>query len=113
MMQAASVGSNWYAKKQTVDLATGQTSAAALLEGDQPLTWMPDGRHVFVARVDDNTASFFRVDIFSGQRELWKQIRPADPAGLLGLSGFYVTPSGNAYTYNEEHTLSALYLYSK
>jgi predicted Ser/Thr protein kinase len=113
VIQAASVGSNWYAKKQIVDLATGQTSAAALLEGDEPLIWAPDGRHVFVARVADNTASIFRVDIFSGQRELWKQIRPADPAGLLYLSGFYVTPSGNAYAYNEQHTLSALYLYSK
>lgn len=113
VIQAANVGSNWYAKKQIVDLATGQTSAAALLEGDVPLIWAPDGRHVFVARVDDNTASIFRVDIFSGQRELWKEIRPADPAGLLGLSGFYVTPSGNAYTYNEQHMLSALYIYSK
>jgi eukaryotic-like serine/threonine-protein kinase len=113
LIQAASVGSDWYAKKRIVDLVTGKTSAAALIEGDEPLIWAPDGRHVFVARVEDNTASIFRVDIFSGQRELWKQIRPADPAGLLYLSAFYVTSSGNAYAYNEQHTLSALYLYSK
>ncbi len=113
VIQAASVGSNWYAKKQIVDLATGQTSAAALIEGDEPLTWASDGRHVFVARIGENTASIFCVDIFSGQRELWKEIRPADPTGLLHISDLYLTPSGNAYAYNEHPTLSSLYIYSK
>jgi hypothetical protein len=38
---------------------------------------------------------------------------PNDPAGTLSLSHFYVTPSGNAYAYNAECVLSALYVYSQ
>jgi eukaryotic-like serine/threonine-protein kinase len=100
-------------KWQVIDLATSQARPAALLEGDEPLQWEQDDRHVFVAHEGDNEATIFRVDVFSGQREVWKQIRPGDSAGLLGVSRFYVTPSGNAYTYNTNHILSSLYIYSK
>jgi eukaryotic-like serine/threonine-protein kinase len=113
VIEAASVGSDWYAKKQIIDLATGQARAVALIEGDIPLTWGTDGRHVFVAHEGNNEATIFRVDVFSGQREVWKQIQPGDLAGLMGVSRFYVTPSGNAYTYNTSHILSSLYIYSK
>jgi len=40
-------------------------------------------------------------------------IRPADPAGLLSIGRFYVTPSGNAYAYGATRYLSALYTYSQ
>jgi len=53
------------------------------------------------------------VDAFTGQREVWKQVRPNDPAGTLSLSHFYVTPSGNAYAYNAERVFSALYVYAQ
>jgi hypothetical protein len=60
----------------------------------------------------DESTTIFRVDAFTGRREIWKQIRPNDPAGALSLSHFYVTPSGNAYAYNAERVLSALSVYS-
>ena len=113
VLEGPGVGNSWHLEWQVIDIATGQARPAALVLGDEPLEWEQDGKHVFVAREGDNEATIFRVDVFSGQREVWKQIRPEDPTGLLGMSRFSVTPSGNAYTYNTNHILSSLYIYSK
>ena len=96
-----------------VELATGKVRPAPLLQGDQPADWDQDGSHVFVVRKGDAEATIYRVDVASGKREVWKQIRPADPAGILSLRGFFVTPSGNAYTYSAGRALSSLYVYSQ
>jgi hypothetical protein len=64
--------------------------------------------HVFVVWESEEAA-----DVFTGQRKVWKQIRPTDPAGILSISRFYVTPSGNAYSYSAGRVLSALYVYSQ
>jgi hypothetical protein len=108
----ASVGID-YGNYEIINLDTGQVRRAPLLEGESPLEWEQDGRHVFVAREVEQPPTLFRIDIRTGHREVWKQIRPADPAGILSLSHFYVTPSGNAYGYNAARALSALYVYSR
>jgi len=46
------------------------------------------------------------------RRDIWQRIRPADPAGLLSVGRFYVTPTGNAYAYGTVRYLSALYTYT-
>jgi serine/threonine protein kinase len=94
-----------------VDLATGKARQAPLLEGEAPVDWDQDGRHIFVAREVVDGATISRVDTFTGQREIWKQIRPTDPAGILSIGHFYITPSGNAYAYSAGRVLSSLYVY--
>jgi hypothetical protein len=96
-----------------VELATGKVRNAPLLQGDQPVQWDQDGAHAFVIQKRDVEATIFRVDLNSGKREVWKQIRPADPAGILSLRSFFVTPSGNAYSYSATRALSSLYVYSQ
>ena len=108
----ASVGIDW-GHYEIVDLDTGQIRPAPLLEGEGPVEWDQDGRHVFVSREVEQPPTLFRIDIHTGRREVWKQIRPADPAGIVSLSHFYVTPSGNAYAYNAARILSVLYVYSR
>ena len=102
-------------KEQNVilELGTGKIRSAPLEEGEAPIAWAQDGRHIFVEQEGDGSATIFRVDAFTGRREVWKQIRPNDPAGTLSLSHFYVTPSGNAYAYNAERVFSALYVHSQ
>jgi hypothetical protein len=101
-------------KNVIVELASGKVRSAPLLQGDQPLEWDRDGAHAFVVvRNSYGDATIFRVDLNSGKREVWKQIRPADPAGILSLKSFFVTPSGNAYTYSATRALSSLYVYSQ
>ena len=96
-----------------VELATGKVRNAPLLQGDQPVQWDQDGLHAFVVQKSDVEATIFRVDLNSGKREVWKQIRPADPTGILSLRSFFVTPSGSAYSYSAARGLSALYVYSQ
>jgi len=96
-----------------VELATGKARAAPLQHGDEPVEWDRDGVHAFVVQKSDVEATIFRVDLNTGKREVWKQIRPADPAGILSLRSFFVTPTGSAYTYSAARGLSALYVYSQ
>ena len=96
-----------------VELATGKVRNAPLLQGDQPVQWDQDGAHAFVVQRRDVEAAILRVDLNSGKREVWKQIRPANTAGILTLRSFSVTPSGNAYTYSATRALSTLYVYSQ
>ena len=96
-----------------VELATGKVRNAPLLQGDQPVQWDQDGLHAFVVQKSDVEATIFRVELNSGKREVWKLIRPADPAGILSLRSFFVTPPGSAYTYSASRSLSSLYVYSQ
>ncbi len=96
-----------------VELGTGKVRSAPLEEGEAPIVWDQDGAHIFVVQEGDESATIYRVDAMTGRREVWKQIKPNDPAGMLSLSHFFVTPSGNAYAYNAERVLSALYVYSQ
>ena len=112
VVQGSSVGME-SSQNVIVDLNTGAVRAAPLEEGEAPINWDENGKHIFVVNEGDESATIFRVDAFTGQREVWKQVRPNDPAGTLSLSHFYVTPSGNAYAYNAERVFSALYVYSQ
>jgi len=112
VLQGASVGMEW-GQNVIVDLATGSVRPAPLLEGEVPIDWDQDGKHIFVEQEGEESTTVFRVDAFTGRREVWKQIRPNDPAGTLSLAHFYVTPSGDAYAYNAERVLSSLYVYSQ
>jgi len=112
VLQGSGVGMD-LGQNVILDLTTGQVQPAPLQEGEEPLSWDQDGKHIFVVNEGDESATIFRVDAFSGRRDIWKQVRPNDPAGTLSLSHFYVTPSGNAYAYNAERVFSALYVYSQ
>jgi len=112
VLQGAGVGMEG-GQNVIVELSTGKSRPAPLQEGEAPIDWDQDGKHIFVAQEGDESATIFRVDAFTGRREMWKQIKPNDPAGMLSLSHFFVTPSGNAYAYNAERVLSALYVYSQ
>jgi hypothetical protein len=50
------------------------------------------------------------MDLASGQRRLWKEITPADPAGTYGIRGLVVNPDGKSYVYDLGRILSDLYL---
>jgi outer membrane protein assembly factor BamB len=77
---------------------------------DYPLSWLSDGRSFLVVRRSDMPAKIFRVDSETGKRSLWKEVTPADSAGVAGISAFVTTPDGKAYAYNFIRTLSDLFL---
>ncbi len=46
------------------------------------LGWSPDGRSVYVAPFAGTAGWVDRIEVATGRREHWKEINPADPAGV-------------------------------
>jgi eukaryotic-like serine/threonine-protein kinase len=113
LIQDASENSAVERNSVVLEIATGNTRPLALAAGEYPLDWDQDNQHLFVARDSETEGTIFRMDINSGKHEVWKQVRAADPAGQVQISKFFVTQSGNAYTYTGTRILSTLYISSK
>ncbi|MEX0878715.1 MAG: hypothetical protein WEF99_07685 [Thermoanaerobaculia bacterium] len=50
-----------------------------------------------------------KLEIATGKKELWKELTPADPAGMDVIT-VVPTPDGRASTYDYLRTLSDLYV---
>jgi hypothetical protein len=81
-----------------------------LLAGEFPLRFSPDGRSLYVWKRGDVPARVTRVDVGSGKRELWKDLMPADPAGIERISNLLVTPDAKGYAYCYARLLSDLFV---
>ena len=83
-----------------------------LLPNDDLIQWSADGRFLYVRGAGDSTLEFFRVNLSTGRRELWKRIEPADPVGWIGIqpAAVRMTPDGKSYAYSYWKTLTELYL---
>ena len=92
-------------------LAGGEpTALSGLAVGDSPSGWSADGRYIYVYRQGELPAKVYRVDVATGQRELWKALMPADAAGISNITRVCPTPDGKWYAYAYLRTLSDLYL---
>jgi eukaryotic-like serine/threonine-protein kinase len=80
-----------------------------LTYGDRVLRWGIDGRSLFVCRYREVPVRVFKLDIITGRKELWKEIAPAESAGIRSAEA-KVTPDGKAYLYAFTRYLSDLYL---
>ena len=77
---------------------------------DQPLRWSVDGRALFVRRGVGLPARVERVEVATGRRQLWKELHPADPAGVFDISSILVSPDGKSYAYSFASQIGTLYL---
>jgi serine/threonine protein kinase/Tol biopolymer transport system component len=83
------------------------TQINGLEEGEEPLSWSLDGKAIFVES-GSGESLVFRIDLKTGQRQLWKELRPPDPIGVHYV-GPKFTPDGKTYAYAYWRTLSDLY----
>jgi Tol biopolymer transport system component len=81
-----------------------------LLPGEFPLRFSPDGRSIYVWKRGDLPARITRVDLESGKRDVFKDLLPADPAGVERISNVLVTPDGKGYAYCYARLLSDLFV---
>ncbi len=86
------------------------TPLPGLGAGDRPVRFTPDGRTLVVQNATGVPSRVYRYDIGSGKKDLWKELSPADPAGLNTISRFVTTPDGKAYAYSYLRVLSYLQL---
>ncbi len=71
--------------------------------------WSADGRSLYVSeRVGKGRIKVFRRDLASGRRDLWKELAPADPAGIQSME-VLIAPNG-AYAYGYNRFVGNLYL---
>jgi eukaryotic-like serine/threonine-protein kinase len=83
----------------------------ALKPNEFVLRFFDQGRSVLV-RTANVPAEVFRVDIATGRRDLWKQVAPADPAGVQTIAGMVFSGDGKSYAYSVSRMLSDLYVVS-
>ncbi len=79
-----------------------RTQLEGLEAGDRLDQWSGDGRYLYVSRQQDLPGKVFRIEIGTGRRELWKELMPADPAGVVNVnnSRFAISRDGRSYAYH-------------
>jgi Tol biopolymer transport system component len=70
--------------------------------------WSEDGRTLFVTEARPPHLRVFRRDLESGARELWKNIVPAEPAGVYEIRPL-ITRDARTIVYSYQRFLSNLY----
>ena len=80
-----------------------------IARGEFPVTWTADGRALLVAGPSNVPHRVFRIDLSTGQRTLWKELRPPQVAGIR-LSQVSVTPDGRSFLHMYSRLLSSLYV---
>jgi Tol biopolymer transport system component len=83
---------------------------SGLQTGEEPIEWTTDGHSLYIDRPGELPAKVYRLDLATGQRTLWKQLMPTDPAGVERIGPIRITPDGKAYVYGYLRTLADLYL---
>jgi dipeptidyl aminopeptidase/acylaminoacyl peptidase len=79
---------------------------------DTVIGWVSGDRSIYVRRGSSTAlpARVVRLDLATGQEEKWRDLLPADSAGLNAIEGIKVTPDGSRYAYSYYRALSNLYL---
>jgi eukaryotic-like serine/threonine-protein kinase len=83
---------------------------SGLQNGEVPIRWTADGRAIWVFRTNEVPAKIYRLDVTTGERSLWKELTPPDPAGVLLIGPILMTPDGKSYVYSYRRTLDELFL---
>jgi Tol biopolymer transport system component len=84
------------------------------LPGIQPeeliIGWTSDSKHLFVQTVTATGADIYKVNVESGQRELWQALAPKDNVGLQPMNfPAAITPDGRWMVYIHRNYLGQLY----
>jgi serine/threonine protein kinase/Tol biopolymer transport system component len=79
-------------------------------QDEQPITWSADARFLYVYQPGELPAHVYRIDIKSGQRTLWKDLMPTDPAGVENIGPILLTPDAKTCVFGYHRNLADLYL---
>jgi len=92
-------------------VAGGEPLLVSGTEPDEaPTGWSGDGRSLYVFRFGEIPSKVVELELSTGKRKLWKELVPADAAGIDTIRGITITPDAKAYVYGYIRTLSDLYV---
>ncbi|HEV3197642.1 MAG TPA: hypothetical protein VGZ73_07030 [Bryobacteraceae bacterium] len=79
---------------------------------ETPVGWRADNSSIFVRprQVSGGVVSVGIVEVASGMRSVWKELRLTRPVDAVGGLRLHITPDGKAYAYNYSVLQSDLYL---
>jgi eukaryotic-like serine/threonine-protein kinase len=83
---------------------------AALRGSDVPVRFASDGASVYAGTFGRIPAQLEKVNLLTGVRTPVRELRPADPAGLINVGPVFVTPDEKTIVYSYTRLLSDLYL---
>jgi Tol biopolymer transport system component len=78
--------------------------------GEQPITFSGDGQSLYLYQPGELPARVDRLDLRTGQRTLWKQLMPTDPAGVENIGPILMTPDAKTCVFGYHRMLADLYL---
>ena len=81
-----------------------------LTEADVVAHWSADGRSVLAYRRAEIPCRLEGVDLATGHRALFKELAPADRAGLLSMRDVFVTDDLRSYAYTAYYQVSSLFV---
>jgi serine/threonine protein kinase/Tol biopolymer transport system component len=106
---AASVGPDH--KVYLYPVAGGDPIPVSGVEPEEaPTGWSADGRYLYLYSFGVIPAKVFELELATGKRKLWRELEPADSAGIDTVRGIRITPDAKAYIYGYIRTLSDLYV---
>jgi hypothetical protein len=79
-------------------------------EGQVVLGWTGDSRGLYVFQRGEVPARIYQVDLATGRRQLWKELGPADRAGVSSILYALIAADGRSYGYTFDRTQDDLYL---
>jgi len=82
----------------------------SLVAGELPVAWSSDGRSIFVYRSAELPAKIDLIELSTGRRTLWKELRPSDPAGVEFIGPILMTADARTYVYGYRRALTDLYV---
>ena len=79
-----------------------------VLASDLPLRFDANGRDLYVQAQRTIPSPIYRVDSQTGERELWAELSPPDPAGVFTVDRLRISEDGRAYCYSVRRSISRL-----
>jgi DNA-binding winged helix-turn-helix (wHTH) protein len=79
-------------------------------EGTAVLSWGDNGLLYLREMKGHDKTRILRLDTATGRREVWRELAPPDPAGVVSVGNVALTRDGAAYAYNYARQLSDLYV---
>jgi Tol biopolymer transport system component len=78
--------------------------------GESVIGWSADGRHLFLNKLGEPASvKISRVDIATGRRELWRELKTPDPVGVT-IFKVVMTPNGQSLAYSFQRDITTLFL---
>ena len=72
--------------------------------------WSGDAHVIYVYQRRQSPTKVYRLNVVTGERQLFKELHPTDITGLCDMSHVLISADGRAYVYSYIRMLSELYM---